>query len=115
MALMQIEIKVLVKVEEEVTNYLETSFFSFFHSFAIYVSVEILIIYAFDILGRLHSLSLYRERRGRIFNSESHVSSSSGGNMTTPNTRPSNMVIMASNFLLSSHALARVPTKTMMK
>ncbi|XP_018474525.1 katanin p80 WD40 repeat-containing subunit B1 homolog KTN80.3 isoform X2 [Raphanus sativus] len=43
--------------------------------------------------GRLHSLSLYRERRGRIFNLESHVSSSSGGNMTTPNTRPSNMLI----------------------
>lgn len=54
----------------------------------------------FDILGRLHSLSLYRERRGRIFNLESHVSSSSGGNMTTPNTRPSNMV-MASEILLS--------------
>ncbi|CAN6805604.1 unnamed protein product [Brassica oleracea] len=42
--------------------------------------------------GRLHSLAQYRERRGRIFNSEGdHVSSSSGGNMTTPNIRPSNM------------------------
>ncbi|KAG2334421.1 hypothetical protein Bca52824_005601 [Brassica carinata] len=42
--------------------------------------------------GRLHSLALYRERRGRIFNSEGQVSSSSGGNMTTPNIRPSNML-----------------------
>ncbi|KAL0709243.1 hypothetical protein Bca4012_016221 [Brassica carinata] len=42
--------------------------------------------------GRLHSLALYRERRGRIFNSEGQVSSSSGGNITTPNIRPSNML-----------------------
>ncbi|KAJ0235337.1 Katanin p80 WD40 repeat-containing subunit B1 [Hirschfeldia incana] len=42
--------------------------------------------------GRLHSLAQYRERRGRIFNQESHVSSSSGGNVTTPNIRPSNML-----------------------
>lgn len=50
-----------------------------------------------DILGRLHSLVLNRERRGRFSNFEGPVSSSSGGNMTAPNSRPSNMV-MAFNF-----------------
>ncbi|CAE6091484.1 unnamed protein product [Arabidopsis arenosa] len=42
--------------------------------------------------GRLHSLVLNRERRGRFSNFEGPVSSSSGGNMTAPNSRPSNMV-----------------------
>ncbi|ESQ40784.1 hypothetical protein EUTSA_v10012683mg [Eutrema salsugineum] len=39
--------------------------------------------------GRLHSLVLNRERRGRLSSSESPVSSFSGGNMTAPNIRPS--------------------------
>ncbi|KAL1209770.1 Katanin p80 WD40 repeat-containing subunit B1-like protein [Cardamine amara subsp. amara] len=41
--------------------------------------------------GRLHSLILNRERRGRFSNFEGHVSTSSGGNMAAPNIRPSNM------------------------
>ena len=89
---MEIEIKVLLKVEEEVTIWRHPFIYLFF--FFIYVSVDSHYLCLDIILGRLHSLAQYRERRGRIFNSEGdHVSSSSGGNMTTPNIRPSNMVM----------------------
>nr|BAE98997.1 katanin p80 subunit - like protein [Arabidopsis thaliana] len=47
--------------------------------------------------GRLHSLVLNRERRGRFSNFEGPVSSSSGGNMTAPNSRPSNMLKQRGN------------------
>uniref|UniRef100_A0A1J3CIH9 Katanin p80 WD40 repeat-containing subunit B1 homolog n=2 Tax=Noccaea caerulescens TaxID=107243 RepID=A0A1J3CIH9_NOCCA len=49
--------------------------------------------------GRLHSLVLNRERRGRFSNFEGPVSSSSGGNMTSPNIRPSNMLKQRGNHM----------------